>query len=182
MKDMNLDSNGLEVLDRGECLALMGSVPIGRLVFTDRALPAIQPVNFVLDGDEVIVRTAKGSKLAAATRRAIVAFETDDFDIERQTGWSVTIVGQAAEITDPVRLRRVSGLPLEPWSPGSRDHFIGISAEQVTGRRILPRHSRDSRGPRDDHDLPQTTGTRPTGTRPTGTTTGAQSGENERVA
>lgn len=162
---MNLDSNGLEVLDRAECLALMGSVPIGRLVFTDRALPAIQPVNFVLDEGEVIVRTASGSKLAAATRRAVVAFEADEFDMERHTGWSVTIIGQAIEITDPARRRRVQRLPLEPWSMGTHAHFIGISAEQVTGRRILPGRSLDSRS---DHDIPHTTQTR--------------SSENERVA
>ena len=133
---MNLDSNGLEVLDRGECLTLMGSVPLGRLVFTDRALPAIQPVNFALDGEEVIIRTSSGSKLAAATRRAIVAFEVDSFDERTETGWSVTVIGQAVQITDPVRLQQVRRLPLQPWSPGDRDHYIGVSAEQITGRRI----------------------------------------------
>lgn len=149
---MNLDSNGLEVLDRNECLALMGSVPLGRLVFTDRALPAVQPVNFVLDGDEVIIRTSSGSKLAAATRRAIVAFEADDFDDDGATGWSVTIVGQAVHICDPVRLQQVLRLPLEPWSPGTRDHFISISADQVTGRRIHYRRPQEI-GDRADHDV-----------------------------
>ena len=47
---MRLDAHGLEILDREDCLGLLASVPLGRVVFTDRALPAIQPVNFVLDG------------------------------------------------------------------------------------------------------------------------------------
>lgn len=139
---MKLDSNGLEVLERAECLVLLGSVPLGRLVFTDRALPAVQPVNFVLDGEEIVIRSSAGSKLAAATRGAIVAFEVDEFDEDARTGWSVTVVGQAEEISDPVRLQHARRLPLRPWSPGDRDHFISVSAERVTGRRIhRTRHS-----------------------------------------
>lgn len=36
--------------DRAECLSLLRTVPVGRIVFTECALPAIQPVNFTLDG------------------------------------------------------------------------------------------------------------------------------------
>jgi hypothetical protein len=43
----------------------------------------VRPVNFCLDGDDIVIRTAAGSKLAAATRRAVVAFEVDD-----STRWS----------------------------------------------------------------------------------------------
>ncbi|MEU6036781.1 pyridoxamine 5'-phosphate oxidase family protein [Actinomadura sp. NPDC047616] len=129
---------GLQVIGTRECLDLMRSVPIGRIVFTDRALPAIQPVNFVLDADDsVIIRTVPGSKLAAATRGAIVAFEADDFDEADRTGWSVTLVGPARAVTSPAERARLARLPLTPWSPGTRDHFIRVTARQVTGRRIL---------------------------------------------
>jgi nitroimidazol reductase NimA-like FMN-containing flavoprotein (pyridoxamine 5'-phosphate oxidase superfamily) len=135
---MKFDAHGLEVLDRQECLDLLASVPLGRVVFTDRALPAIQPVNFVLDDDDVILRTSVGSKLAVATRGAVVAFEADDFDTAGQTGWSVTILGQAEVIDDPAEAARLSELPLQPWIPAPRDHFIRISGRYVSGRRINP--------------------------------------------
>ncbi|MEV4399798.1 pyridoxamine 5'-phosphate oxidase family protein [Nonomuraea sp. NPDC049607] len=80
---MRLDSSGLQVLSEEECFLLLSSVPIGRIVFTDRALPAVQPVNFCLDGRSIVIRAVTGSKLAAATRRAVVAFEADDFDAAR---------------------------------------------------------------------------------------------------
>ncbi|MGW3352896.1 pyridoxamine 5'-phosphate oxidase family protein [Nonomuraea rubra] len=64
-------------------------------VFTDRALPAAQPVAFHLDGERIVIRTGIGSKLAAATRHAVVAFEADEFDQEERTGWSVTVIGHA---------------------------------------------------------------------------------------
>ncbi|WP_068923102.1 pyridoxamine 5'-phosphate oxidase family protein [Planobispora rosea] len=133
---MKLDSAGLQVLSHEECMTLLATTPIGRIVFTDRALPAVQPVNFVLDGTDVVIRTAAGSKLAAATRRAIVAFEADDFDPQGRTGWSVTVIGHARAVDDPLEAERLAGLPLTPWASGSREHFIVITAEQVSGRRI----------------------------------------------
>ncbi|MFG1947119.1 pyridoxamine 5'-phosphate oxidase family protein [Nonomuraea sp. NPDC048826] len=133
---MQLDSSGLQVLSREECLRLMSSMPIGRIVFTDRALPAVQPVTFLLDGERIVVRTGIGSKLAAATREAVVAFEVDEFDPDRRTGWSVTAVGHARAATDPAEMARLAALPLTPWAPGSKDHYIVIDAEQISGRRI----------------------------------------------
>ncbi|KAB8189202.1 pyridoxamine 5'-phosphate oxidase family protein [Nonomuraea phyllanthi] len=133
---MKLDSSGLQVLSREECLRLMASVPIGRIVFTDRALPAVQPVNFCLDGESIVIRTTIGSKLAAATRRAVVAFEVDEFAPELRAGWSVTAVGRARAVEDAGEMARLAALPLLPWAPGSRDHYIVVEAEQVSGRRI----------------------------------------------
>ncbi|MEV1249434.1 pyridoxamine 5'-phosphate oxidase family protein [Nonomuraea sp. NPDC049750] len=138
---MELDSSGLQVLSREECFNLLSFAPIGRIVFTDRALPAVQPVNFYLDGQSIVIRTAIGSKLAAATRRAVVAFEADKFDPELRTGWSVTAVGQARAVTDPIEIDRLAALPLTTWAPGSRDHYIVVEAEQISGRRISETHS-----------------------------------------
>lgn len=125
-----------EVLDRGECLRLLGSVPIGRVVFTERALPAAQPVSFVLFDDAVVFRTAAGSTLAAGARDAVVAFEADEYDPVLGTGWSVLIVGTASEIRDPEQLRLVSGLPLRLWVAGREDHVIRVSIDRVSGRRV----------------------------------------------
>lgn len=133
---MEHDGNGLEILDRRECLALLGSVPLGRVVFTERALPAVQPVNFALVEDCVIIRTAPRSTLATAMRGAVVAFEADDFDGAGSAGWSVTVVGRAHMVRDPAEVTRLSRLPLRPSAPGHRDQFIRIPSQQVTGRRM----------------------------------------------
>ena len=50
---------------------LLAASRIGRVAFTDAALPAVQPVAYHLDDEEVIFRTRNGSKLAAATRHAM---------------------------------------------------------------------------------------------------------------
>lgn len=133
---MRFDAHGLEILGRRDCLALLASVPLGRVVFTDQALPAIQPVNFALDGDDVIIRTPTGSKLGMAMRGTIVAFEADDIDPTSRTGWSVTLIGQARLVNDPSEIARLSRLRLRPWTPGPCDRFVRISGKDLAGRRI----------------------------------------------
>jgi len=133
---MRFDAHGLEILSRDECLALLAGVPLGRVVFTDRALPAIQPVNFVLDGADVILGTAAGSKLGVAMNGSIVAFEADEFDQAARTGWSVTLVGPSRLVADPAETARLALLPLQPWAPGPRDRFVRIVGTHISGRRI----------------------------------------------
>ena len=133
-----MDVNGpvLAQLSRDECLRLMGSVPVGRIVYTRQALPAVELVSFALDGGGIVIRTGAGSKLAAATRGAVVAFEADSVDVAGRAGWSVTVVGHATAVTDDEEIGRLEQLPLTPWAPGKRDHFVRISSSIVNGRRI----------------------------------------------
>ena len=126
----------LEALSRAQCLDLLRTVCVGRLVFTEDALPAVQPVNFRLSGEEVIIRVAGGAKPAAARENAVVAFEADELDPDLREGWSVTVAGHAVVITDVGELVELSGLWLRSWVEGRRDHFVRIRAEQVTGRRM----------------------------------------------
>jgi uncharacterized protein len=124
-------------LDRAECLALLATRPFGRLVYTHRALPAVLPVNHRMEGDDVLIRLQAGSAAALATRDAVVAFEADDVDVGSRTGWSVTVVGRAREITDPGDRLRVVALQLEPWVGDHRDHVLAVAVEQVTGQRLV---------------------------------------------
>lgn len=132
------DGQRLEVLDRQQCLELLHTVRVGRLVFTEGALPAVQPVNFRMHGDDVVFRVAGGEKLAAATSNSVVAFEADELDSDLRTGWSVTVVGRASRIVDVADLVEVAGMWLRPWVEGRRDHFIRISTQRLTGRRLVP--------------------------------------------
>ncbi len=129
---------GARELTREECLSLLSSVPIGRLVFTDRALPAVVPVNFVLDHGQIVVRTGAGSTLAAAVRGSVVAFEVDDFDSTARNGWCVTVTGQARQVVDDQERERLSELDLTPWAGGDKPHFVVVPVELVSGRRVGP--------------------------------------------
>ncbi len=135
---MNADMDDPPVFGRERCLALAASVPIGRVVYTDQALPAVLPMNFVLDHGEVVIRTASGSALAAAIRNAVVAFQADDFDPSTGTGWSITITGQARLVDGVEEAAHLARLPLHPWVPAVDGQFIRIPARRVSGRRFGP--------------------------------------------
>jgi nitroimidazol reductase NimA-like FMN-containing flavoprotein (pyridoxamine 5'-phosphate oxidase superfamily) len=124
----------LDVLNRRQCLDRLQTVRVGRLVFTEDALPAVQPVNFRVWREDIVIRVAGGAKLAAATHNLVVAFEADEVDPDLSMGWSVTVVGHAHPITDVSELVELSGTFLQPWVDGRRDHFIRIRTEKMTGR------------------------------------------------
>jgi nitroimidazol reductase NimA-like FMN-containing flavoprotein (pyridoxamine 5'-phosphate oxidase superfamily) len=135
---MKAEKDDPQYFSREQCLALVASVPIGRVVYTDQALPAVMPMNFVLDGDEVLIHTGSGSTLAAAIRNAVVAFQVDDFDSDTTTGWSVTITGRARLVDGGEEATRLARLPLRPWVPTKNGQFIRIPARHVSGRRLGP--------------------------------------------
>jgi nitroimidazol reductase NimA-like FMN-containing flavoprotein (pyridoxamine 5'-phosphate oxidase superfamily) len=134
---MEIDRNGLEVLERDECIRLLRTTPVGRVSVTSGALPTVLPVNYrVIDG-RVVFRSAPGSKLDAAALNAVVAFEADAIDPEAQAGWSVVVVGVAHRVrddeVDPVERSRITR-----WATRPGDRLVAISTEMVTGRRLLP--------------------------------------------
>jgi nitroimidazol reductase NimA-like FMN-containing flavoprotein (pyridoxamine 5'-phosphate oxidase superfamily) len=141
-----MDSNGtrLENLSREECLRLVGQVPVGRIVYTRQALPAVELVNFALLDGDIIIRTDSGGKLAAATRGAVIAFEVDNVDRATHAAWSVTVVGYSEAVVDAAEIRRLEQAGLVPWAPGRHDHFIRIAPTIVNGRRLAAQRTGDS--------------------------------------
>ena len=133
---MDIDRNGLEVLDREECLRLLSWTTLGRIAISSETGPTVLPVNFCLAGDRILIRTNEGMKLDAAASNAVVAFEVDDFDSLYHSGWSVVVKGVAREVTDPDDLERIGRAPLPRWAPRGAGHVIEISTDSVSGRRM----------------------------------------------
>jgi nitroimidazol reductase NimA-like FMN-containing flavoprotein (pyridoxamine 5'-phosphate oxidase superfamily) len=135
---MKAERDDRQSFSREQCLALVASVSIGRVVYTDQALPAVVPMNFVLDGDEVVIHTGSGSTLVAAIRNAVVAFQVDDFDSDTTTGWSVTITGRARLVDEGEEATCLARLPLRSLVPTKDGQFIRIPARHVRGHRLGP--------------------------------------------
>ena len=133
---MEVDRNGLQILDRDECVDLLAAGIVGRIAITANALPVVLPVNYVLLNDRIVVRTGRGTKLDAATRNTVVAFEVDDLDFADGTGWSVLVTGVARELTAPEELAMASASPPARWAPGPDGRYIAISVDMISGRRI----------------------------------------------
>ncbi|RSM63010.1 pyridoxamine 5'-phosphate oxidase family protein [Amycolatopsis sp. WAC 01376] len=131
------DSLGLEMLDREQCLSLLAGVGLGRVVFTSRALPAIQPARFALHHGAIVVRTPSQSALFAGILDSVVAFAVDEFSADLGKGWFVTVLGRAAEVRDPIVIAELETLPLCCWTGQADARYLRIPVESVTGRRIL---------------------------------------------
>ncbi|ANP56661.1 pyridoxamine 5'-phosphate oxidase family protein [Streptomyces griseochromogenes] len=125
-------------LDRTEALRLLGSVSMGRIVFTRQALPTVRPVNHVLDGGDIVIRTPEGSSLTSRTQQGddsgvVVAYEADAIDPDTHLGWSVVATGYARLVTDPGELIRIRAL-LKPWAAcPTTDHAVRIRPDLITG-------------------------------------------------
>jgi hypothetical protein len=121
-----------------ESWRLLGSVSLGRVVFTMNALPAIRPVNHLTDGTTIIIRSHLGAAITAHASRdgAVVCYEADDLDPARHTGWSVIATGMARLVDDPAIVGRYQRL-LEPWAAGQMDYVIAIKPQIITGIRLL---------------------------------------------
>jgi hypothetical protein len=126
--DLMTASTELVDLTRDDCLRLLGARVLGRVVFTESAMPAVQPVSYVLHGDEVVFRVADSGSLSTATRHAVVGFQVDDIDPVTHLGWSVLGVGQAYEITDSDR-RSVT-------AAGPASHTVAVQLQELTGQRV----------------------------------------------
>jgi nitroimidazol reductase NimA-like FMN-containing flavoprotein (pyridoxamine 5'-phosphate oxidase superfamily) len=136
-------------LDQEECLRLLAKVPVGRVVYTRQALPAVLPVNFRLDaspagpggppgdpGSSVVLCTSPGSGLVRAIDGVVVAFEADDFDEVTRSGWSVVVTGHAGVVTHPGEHDRLLRQGPRPWRPLDDVRFVRIAATLVTGREV----------------------------------------------
>ncbi|MFC0429756.1 pyridoxamine 5'-phosphate oxidase family protein [Kutzneria buriramensis] len=127
------DSTGLTALDEAECLRLLASVPLGRIAVTDRAMPSVLPVYFLLRGRAVLLRVSGAGRLAAATRAAVVAFEADEMG--PTGGWSVLGIGRTRSVRPD---ERAAASGLRRWGSGDQDRFVAVGLEVLTGRRLPP--------------------------------------------
>jgi hypothetical protein len=127
-------------LSREECLLLLGEVPVGRVVFTHRALPAIRPVSHLVEADQIIIRASLGAAISSEPSLeggTIVAYQADLIDAAEGLGWSIVVIGRAAHITDLAEIDRYRRA-LQSWSSADSDDIIAIRADMVTGFRLQP--------------------------------------------
>ena len=129
------DHAGLEILPFDECLRLLASVSVGRIGFFADGEVVILPVSHVVDGQGLVFRTARGSKLSAAEGRNLVTFEADEYDEQTRSGWSVVVTGRAEVIYEDAEIQRLSRLGLHTWvTAAERPFWIRIRANAVSGR------------------------------------------------
>jgi nucleotide-binding universal stress UspA family protein len=140
-------SGTLEEIPEAECLALLASHGVGRLAVSADGQPLVFPVNYMLDGRTVAIRSDPGTKLDWASLGR-VCFEIDHVDPVRHEGWSVLVQGVGQDITDGIDAwsQGVRSAPLAPWAGGDKAHWLAIASPQFSGRRLHHQPAGESSG------------------------------------
>ena len=129
---------GAQRLDAAEAMRLLASISYGRVIFTLKTLPAIRPVNHIVDKGQIIIRSRLTAGISEAVRCSdgvVVAYEADSIDPQRREGWSVVVTGSARTLTDPDDVARYEQM-LQPWI-NHADTVIAIEPAIVTGLRVV---------------------------------------------
>ncbi|BFV56028.1 pyridoxamine 5'-phosphate oxidase family protein [Kitasatospora sp. CMC57] len=129
----------MEPLSEADCLQLLRTVPIGRVVYTEHALPAVLPVAFELTPDDRLVLGLRaGSSLSRALDGTVAAFQADRLDPITRSGWSVLVHGRAELVRDEADRQRLLRSGPRPWCGGGEERtFARITPELVSGRRLV---------------------------------------------
>ena len=130
-------SPALAKLTADECRALIAHGGVGRVLFVEAGRgPVAVPVNYRMDGPDVVFRTAYGTRLTDGLQQASVSFDIDQLDEALAEGWSVLLTGTASVVSEPDEILRVRSLGIEPWAGGDRQVYVRLRVHQITGRVI----------------------------------------------
>ncbi|MGK4584310.1 pyridoxamine 5'-phosphate oxidase family protein [Kitasatospora sp. HPMI-4] len=131
--------NRVETLSEAECLRLLGTVPIGRVVYTEHALPAVRPVAFEVGPDgRLLLALDAGAAVARALDGTVAAFQADRLDPVTGTGWSVLVHGRTETVRDAVAHGHPPLPAPRPTVPAREQRLVRLAPELVSGHRLLP--------------------------------------------
>lgn len=124
----------VSIIPEASCWGYLASQSLGRLAVIDQdGTPEIFPINYAVDGESIVFRSAAGSKLDALATNSHVCFEADGWTEE--TGWSVIVDGRGEVVTDKVELKLLDKLPLLPWVPTVKPNYVRVTpAKEISGR------------------------------------------------
>jgi nitroimidazol reductase NimA-like FMN-containing flavoprotein (pyridoxamine 5'-phosphate oxidase superfamily) len=117
-----------------ECWDMLRTHEFGRLAFRLVDEVHITPINYAVDHDTLLLRTAEGNKLLSVALGSQVAFEIDEYDDE--TARSVVLRG-TPRILEEDEAHRAEELPLRPWVGSLKYNVVEITPEVVSGRRFV---------------------------------------------
>jgi hypothetical protein len=132
----------LEPLGEAECMELLASGRLGRLVYTSRYGPTALPVTYTIDEGSVVLGTWDPVLFDEDLRTGIeqaeyrVAVQADQIDVEARVGWFVLLRGAAHHLDTEAERVSFIDAGLEPWIEGIPSHFIRVKPTSIRGNRI----------------------------------------------
>jgi len=141
-----IDQRGSQVLPRNECLRLLAvhAGGVGRIAVVDAGHAVIEPVNYRMLDQDIVVQIGPGLMLDAVDRQSIVAFEIDG--MLPPEAWSVSVRGLARRLDKPAIAEHARPVGVGPVVPKPGTSLVVLRTDVVTGRRfpLQPSGSRQS--------------------------------------
>lgn len=127
----------LHDLSQSECRGLLADRRVGRVGLVAPDGPHIIPVNYAVVDETIVLRTSPFSLLALHGRDAVLAFEVDSTDEAREAGWSVLVRGRSSAVDDTREIEHIKRVwEPDPWADGTRNLYLRLKIDQLSGRRI----------------------------------------------
>ena len=114
-----------------QCWAMLHEHEFGRLAFHLADEVHLTPINYAVEKDTLLFRTAEGSKLLAVVMNPDVAFEIDELDDHRAR--SVVVRGVARRLGEDEH-HRAEQVPLRSWVKTPKYDVVEIRPTEITGR------------------------------------------------
>ena len=131
----------VERLGAAECLELLASVAMGRLVYDSRYGPIALPVAYKTDAGSIVLGTwdpviDEDLRTGIAHAEYEVAVEADQFDYEAREGWFVLARGPAHHLDTEAERASIIDAGLEPWVEDIPAHFVRVNPTSIWGNRV----------------------------------------------
>ena len=121
----------ISVLSTEECWELLRTARFGRLAYRLGNEVNLVPVNFRVDGERLLFRTAEGDKLLGVVMNPDVVFEIDEHDDTR--AHSVVVRGTARRLEEDEE-HRADEIGLDSWLGSMRYNVVEIKPTSLSGR------------------------------------------------
>ena len=125
------DEEQIGVMTTEECWEMLRANEFGRLAFHLAGEVHLAPINYAVDHDTLLFRTAEGSKLLGVEMNPDVALEIDEFDENHAR--SVIIRGVARHLGEDEE-HRAENVPLRPWVATLKYDVVEIRPTEISGR------------------------------------------------
>jgi len=134
----------VDILSDAECMELLASGGLARLVYDGRNGPTALPVTYRIDEGSIVLGTWDPVLFDEDLRTGIahaeyhVGVEADQIDMEAREGWFVLVQGAAHHLDTEAERAPFIDAGLEPWMEGVPAHFIRVNPMNIWGNRTRP--------------------------------------------
>ena len=134
----------VERLDEAECMDLLSTARIGRLIYNSRYGPVALPSEYKMHDGSIVFRTYRVTFTEEDLRTGIaqaeyqVVVEIDQVDPDAREGWVVLVRGTAHHVDTEAERASISTVGLQSWVEAEPEHFIRVVPISIAGQRLRP--------------------------------------------